>query len=52
LGFGLSELAGDEYLGPDFVINLQPVLPRGGWAHNQNISPRDIPWTIAAPPGR
>ena len=49
LGFGLSEFAGDEYLGPDFVINLQPVLPRGGWAHNQAISPGEIPWTIDAP---
>ncbi len=49
LGFGISELGGDEYLGPDFVINLQPVLPRGGWAHDQAISPRNIPWTIDAP---
>jgi hypothetical protein len=49
LGFGLSEFAGDEYLGTDLVINLQPVLPRGGWAHNQTISPHDIPWTIDAP---
>ncbi|MBI4875824.1 MAG: hypothetical protein HY822_14405, partial [Acidobacteria bacterium] len=35
LGFGLSELAGDEYLGWDYVINLQPVLSRGGWAWDQ-----------------
>ncbi len=48
-GFGISELGGDEYLGRDFVINLQPVLRRGGWAHDVAISPRDIPWTIDAP---
>ena len=49
LGFGISELAGDEYLGPDFVINLQPVLPRMGWAYDQTISPKDLAWTIDAP---
>ena len=49
MGFGLSELAGDEYLGPDYVINLLPVLPRGTWAHGQTLSPKDIPWTIDAP---
>ena len=49
MGFGLSELAGDEYLGPDYVINLLPVLPRGSWAHGQTLSPKDIPWTIDAP---
>ena len=49
MGFGLSELAGDEYLGPDYVINLLPVLPRGSWAHGQTLSPKDIPWTTDAP---
>jgi hypothetical protein len=49
LGFGISELAGDEYLGADFVINLQPVLPRAGWAYNRTISPQDLAWTIDAP---
>ena len=49
LGFGISELAGDEYLGPDFVINLQPVLPRVSWAHNQTISPQNLAWTVDAP---
>ncbi|HWB85857.1 MAG TPA: hypothetical protein VG675_17070 [Bryobacteraceae bacterium] len=49
MGFGLSELQGDEYLGPDYVINLQPVLPRGGWAQDRTLSPKDIPWTVDAP---
>jgi hypothetical protein len=49
MGFGLSELAGDEYLGPDYVINLLPVLPRGGWDHTKTLSPNDIPWTVDAP---
>jgi len=49
LGFGLGELIGDEYLGPDLVINLQPVLRRGTWAYNRPISPSDIAWTVDAP---
>ncbi len=49
LGFGLSEFGGDEYLGPDFVIDLQPVLRRGGWAYDQKLSAADIPWTVDAP---
>ena len=48
MGFGFSELEGDEYLGPDYVINLEPVLPRGGWSHTQTLSPEDIPWTLDA----
>jgi hypothetical protein len=49
LGFGLSELGGDEYLGRDYVINLQPILSRGGWAYNQTLSASEIPWTADAP---
>ncbi|MBM3746263.1 MAG: hypothetical protein FJW34_10745 [Acidobacteria bacterium] len=49
LGFGLSELGGDEYLGPDYVINLQPVLRSGGWACDRQVSPGEIPWTVDAP---
>ena len=49
LGFGLSELGGDEYLGPDFVINLQPVLRRGTWAYDRTLAADEIPWTVDAP---
>jgi hypothetical protein len=49
MGFGISQLEGDEYLGPDYVINLNPVLANGTWAHNRTLSPKDIPWTIDAP---
>jgi hypothetical protein len=49
LGFGLSELSGDEYLGPDFVIDLRPVLPRGGWAYNLEFDPAEVSWSVDAP---
>ena len=49
LGFGLSELAGDEYLGRDHVINLQPILSRGGWAYNQIPRANEISWSNDAP---
>jgi hypothetical protein len=49
LGFGLSELGGDEYLGTDLVINLQPVLRRGSWAYDRTLAADEIPWTVDAP---
>jgi hypothetical protein len=49
LGFGLSELAGDEYLGPDFVIDLRPVLPRSGLAYDEAFAAASVPWTVDAP---
>lgn len=49
LGFGLSELAGDEYLGRDYVINLLPVLPRGGWEYNRTLPAKDITGSPDAP---
>ncbi len=49
LGFGLSELGGDEYLGRDLVVNLKPILERGGWAFDEELAASRIPWTVDAP---
>ncbi len=48
-GFGLSELGGDEYLGPDLVVRMAPVIQRGGWDYAKRIRASEIPWTGDAP---
>lgn len=48
-GFGLSELGGDEYLGPDLVIRMAPVIQRGSWDFRKRLSADEIPWTVDGP---
>ncbi|MEK7403752.1 MAG: hypothetical protein AAB225_01460 [Acidobacteriota bacterium] len=48
-GFGLSELGGDEYLGPDLVVRMAPVIQSGSWDYRKRLSPAEIPWTGDGP---
>jgi hypothetical protein len=49
LGFGLSKFGPPAYLGRDFVISLDSIVPRGGWGFNRKLTGADIPWTADAP---
>lgn len=47
LGFGLSYFSGGEYLGPDLVVSLAPVVAYRTWAYDRPLF--EIPWTVDAP---
>lgn len=46
-GFALSWLGQPQFLAPDLVVSLLPVLTKETWSVEKKFS--DIPWTVDAP---